>query len=56
MDHDVSVSYDHSGRLYAIKIQSPHYELNVRIPSEEIAKLKQVASTPWLGGSLKIGQ
>lgn len=57
---DVSVSveadFDEGAQIYAVKISTPVFEINVRVPSQDIAKFRRVQTTPWENGSLRIGQ
>ena len=39
-----------------IKISAASFELNIRIPAAQIYLLKNVASTSWESGALKLGQ
>lgn len=40
---------------YAIKISSSFVEFNVTIPGSEIDQLRQVLSTDWASGALRLG-
>jgi len=43
-------------RLYSLKIQTEAFELNVRIRPDEVEKFERVRSSPWVKGSVRIGE
>jgi hypothetical protein len=43
-------------RCFVVKVGTDWYEVNLTIPEREAPKLKQVPTTPWVGGSLRIGE
>jgi hypothetical protein len=47
---------DKGNPLYSLKIQTDAFELNVRVRPDEVGKFEQVRSTPWVKGSVRIGE
>ncbi|MFI4978807.1 MAG: hypothetical protein ACHQIO_00490 [Nevskiales bacterium] len=58
MDVSVTVEADRKPKTpsYSVKLQSEVFEVNIRIPAEEVEELKLVASTTWEDGSMQIGE
>ena len=58
MDVSVTVEADRKPKnpSYSVKLQSEVFEVNIRIPAEEVEELKLVASTTWEDGSMQIGE
>jgi hypothetical protein len=42
--------------LYFLKIQTRAFELNVRVRPDEVEKFERVRRTPWVKGSVRIGE
>lgn len=54
---DVEKSLSKPGSdIYNIKIGSERFEVNIAIPVGQAKKLKQVFSTPWEPGSIRLGR
>ena len=57
---DVSVSVEadleEGEHFYAVKVSTPTFEINVRVPSNDVPKLAKVRTTPWENGALRIGE
>lgn len=53
---DVDYEYCDDERYYAVRLVTDACEIGVQIPNADIGRLRQVASTPWLGGALRIGE
>jgi hypothetical protein len=58
MDVSVTVEADRKPKVpsYSVKLQSEVFEVNIRIPADEVEELKLVASTTWEDGSMQIGE
>jgi hypothetical protein len=58
MDASVAVEIDTEGgsKFYTIKISTDTFEVNVRVPAHDAAKLEKVRATPWINGALRIGE
>ena len=58
MDVSVTVEADRKPKApsYSVKLQSEVFEVNIRIPADEVEELKLVASTTWEDGSMQIGE
>jgi hypothetical protein len=54
---DVSRACNERGKdIYAVKLSSPAYEVNIAIPVAQVEKLKKVPTTPWLSGAMRLGR
>jgi|SRR3972149_7873913 len=51
----VEARVDDGVRVYAIKIGTPSFEVNVDVPHGDAPRLKKVSNSPWLSGALRIG-
>ena len=51
----VELSLADGAPYYAVKIGTEAFEVNVAVPLEDAARLKEVLTAPWLSGALRIG-
>jgi hypothetical protein len=58
MDVSVTVTKEGKGKAasYQIKLGADVFEVNVRVPADDVHELKLVASSTWEEGSMQIGE
>jgi hypothetical protein len=58
MDVTVAVTAERKGSAvsYLVTLQAEVFELNIRVPEDEVAELKLVTASAWEDGSLQIGE